>query len=265
MTAPFRKYTAWQITTSEITPTEDDLVSEVPLTIVIGDEPLTTTMQTPGDEEDLVRGLLYTEGIWKRTDEPLQWVRFEQDDQGYIHKVYLASQLTSDSVINKRSLLSVSACGICGKTEFLPASGKPLEVDAKAFTIDLEMLFGEMRAHQTLFTRTGGCHAAAAFATDHQLLGVREDIGRHNAVDKVIGMLIDQSRLRDAAVLTVSGRVSYEIIAKAFAAGIPVVAAVSSVSGLAVDYARELGITLIGFCREGRATIYSHPERLFGL
>ena len=123
-------------------------------------------------------------------------------------------------------------------------------------------MFDAMKAAQHTFHKSGGSHAAAAFTNNGELLSIREDIGRHNAVDKVIGHLINNNSLKGAKCLTVSGRISYEIISKAFAAKIPILAAVSAPSTLAVDFAKELGITLLGFCRENKATCYSHPNRI---
>jgi len=259
---PFRSYQALRMERGELRQAADDLVAEVPLSISVNGEPLTITMQTPGSEHDLVRGLLYTEGIWKSRKEEPEWTAREYDSQGYLTAVDIAMDHRHRSAISRRSLLSVAACGICGKTEFLPPEA-PARFNAGAETHDMiHELFRKMGEEQHMFHRTGGCHAAAAFHLDGSLLCVREDIGRHNAVDKVIGALLREGRLTEATTLAVSGRVSYEIVAKAFAAGIPVIAAVSSVSTLAVDMARECGITLAGFCREGRATFYSYPSRL---
>lgn len=259
-----RKYEAWQCIGPDRENRQDELVVEAPLTILVGDEPLTVTMQTPGHELDLVRGLLYTEGIWKRSDRAPQIKFTEFDSRGNITRAEVEVNDGKLSSVNKRSLLSVSACGICGKTTFEPPQRENAALNRGSLQIPVDQLFRLMRTEQFLFSATGGCHAAAAFTGQGEMLGVREDIGRHNAVDKVVGMLLTQGRLKDAFILTVSGRVSYEIIAKAFAAGIPVIAAVSSVSSLAVDFAKELGISLLGFCREGRATVYAGPERLFG-
>ena len=123
-------------------------------------------------------------------------------------------------------------------------------------------MFLMMNSKQSVFEKSGGSHAAAAFDRTGVLLSSMEDIGRHNAVDKVVGELINDSTVRKASVITVSGRISYEIIVKAFKAKIPVLCAVSAPSSLAVDYAKELGITLLAFCRDERATCYSNPERI---
>jgi len=264
MSESVRKYDAWVIRKGEGRASEDYLVVETALTITLNGEPLTVTMQTPGNELVLVRGLLYTEGIWTHKSKALMTGRIEKDKLGYVTSI---DALTDDgdetSVISKRSLLSVSACGICGKTDIRFPSGKSLRPAWTELKLDLSSLFAAMQTQQKFFALSGGCHAAAAFDQQGNLLCTFEDIGRHNAVDKVVGNLLNAGELGRASVLTVSGRVSYEIVAKSFAAGIPVIAAVSSVSSLAVDYSKELGITLVGFCREGRATIYSHPDRLF--
>ena len=165
---------------------------------------------------------------------------------------------------NSRSFLSVTSCGICGKQELdLPDQQNSVS-DA---TISLEMIFGmfqQMSSSQDAFKQSGGSHASAAFDKSGNLLTIKEDIGRHNAVDKVVGDLILSQNLHEAKCITVSGRISYEIIIKTFRAKIPVLAAVSAPSTLAVDFAKELGITLLAFCRDDRLTCYSHPQRLVG-
>ncbi len=160
--------------------------------------------------------------------------------------------------------MSVSSCGICGKTELGELSFLGKTVDSKQ-QIDAGLfseLFNKMNSKQFDFKQSGGTHAAAAFNQNGDLLSAMEDIGRHNAVDKVIGNLLYTQQLNTAKVMTVSGRISYEIVIKVFKAGIPFLAAVSAPSSLAVDYAKELGISLLGFCRDGRATCYSHPYRI---
>jgi FdhD protein len=146
-----------------------------------------------------------------------------------------------------------------GEQAFL---GKSIEAVIQFPAGSFSEMFELMNRGQHDFKQSGGTHAAAAFDSEGQLLVVREDIGRHNAVDKVIGWLLLEGRLKEAMAMTVSGRISYEITIKAFKAGIPFLAAVSAPSSLAVDYAKELGITLLGFCRQGRATCYSHPHRI---
>lgn len=242
----------------------DVLMIEVPLSISINGNAFSVTMQTPGDETDLVRGILFTEGVYKgKTDNPEIHVTSKTDD-GFISQVdVLLDESAMDmSQLNKRSLLSVASCGICGKTEIEFPFGK-LEPGTQEVSLeDILYMFSGMKKLQTAFNVSGGCHAAAVFDGEKHCLVIREDIGRHNAVDKVIGALLSDGALSKGKFLMVSGRVSYEIITKCFMAGIPFLCAVSAPSSLAVDFAKELGITLIAFCREDRATVYSHPERL---
>jgi FdhD protein len=254
-------YDAWRVNDTEGKLVSDQLVAEMPLSILLKGEPLTVTMHTPGNELALTRGLLYTEGIWKHAgNDPI--IRLIPNERsGYVETVDVEIPETDRSAINKRSLLSVSACGICGKSEFRAAHGEKLNAGT-APQAPVRQMFQKMRERQVIFQATGGCHAAAAFDADGAVLSVMEDIGRHNAVDKVIGQMLFDRTLSQARYLTVSGRVSYEIVAKAFAGGIPVITAVSSVSSLAVDFANELGITLVGFCRDERMTVYTHPGRI---
>lgn len=234
----------------------DALVVEHPLQIVINGEALSITMQTPGDEVDLVRGLLYSEDIYRHPAEPE--IKLISGDQNLIDRVELTidATLMGDGYRNSRQLLSVASCGICGRTEF---TGREGNVDrSSAFEPDaIHPLFEEMRKGQTLFSETGGCHGAAVFDKAGKILAVREDIGRHNAVDKAIGALLRGNNLKQGAILLVSGRVSYEIVSKCFMAGIPQLAAVSAPSSLAVDFSKELGVELLAFCRDGRVTRYA--------
>jgi FdhD protein len=173
--------------------------------------------------------------------------------------------------------MSVSSCGICGKTELdtFNKHAKPLESSLDSARDDISRgdneklepgliskMFGQMSSSQETFKHSGGSHAAAAFTFDGMLLSVMEDIGRHNAVDKVIGDLILKKQLANTKCMTVSGRISYEIVNKCFSAGIPFLAAVSAPSSLAVDLADQFGITLMGFCRDTKFTVYSHSERI---
>jgi FdhD protein len=238
-------------------PVTDALVLEHPLQIVINGEPLSITMQTPGDERDLVRGLLYSEDIFRDKSVDLQ-MAFEAGATGVIDRVSLEipNDILGDGYLNSRQLLSVASCGICGRTEFEGRTGSLERTSSIPFE-KIPALFEEMKSGQKLFEATGGCHGAAAFNSSGVLLALREDIGRHNAVDKVIGALIHQKQLKDAVILLVSGRVSYEIVSKCFMAGIPMLAAVSAPSTLAVDFAKELGVQLLAFCRDNRLTVYS--------
>ena len=241
---------------------EDALVMEAPLQISINGAPYTVVMRTPGDDHELIRGLLYAEDIYKE-EIPLDLKTVKEEKTGATEiNVTIETARMGSGYMNQRTLLSVSSCGVCGKQklEALHLEGKAL-VGAKTFSLeDLKYMYQLMSEEQTLFQLTGGSHATAAFNAKGELLTLKEDIGRHNALDKVIGALINENRLREASCVMVSGRVSYEIVAKAFTAKIPMIAAVSACSSLAVDYAKEFGICLIGFNRADKLTIYANPQ-----
>ncbi len=264
-TGPAPEYEGLQWKAGHWQNTTDPLIAEEALQIRINDEPFTVIMRTPGYEEDLVSGLLYTEDLYKG-QKKLNLEKVEYNERGFITSVNvnIEEEELGEGYLNSRTLLSVSSCGICGKRELddLSVKGNPFKVKEGVEAEKIPRLFASMRKEQKLFTITGGCHAAALFDADDRLLALREDVGRHNAVDKVIGAVLAMGKKGKARYLLVSGRVSYEIVTKAFRAGVPVLAAVSSPSSLAVDFAKELGITLIGFCRENRFTVYSWPQRL---
>lgn len=243
----------------------DSLTVEEALQININDKPFTVSMRTPGDDLSLVRGLLHAEGIINDILFSPEIIIKKENDSGIITvvNVNIPEDKLGYGYTNSRSLLSVSSCGICGKTELedLHFLGKTIEDSTKLDISIIHQLFKKMNAFQEGFQESGGCHAAAVFDIHGKLLYSMEDIGRHNAVDKVIGKLIDNNQLNKAKILTVSGRISYEIIIKCFKAQIPFLAAVSAPSSLAVDYAKELGITLFAFCRDHRATCYANPQR----
>lgn len=244
----------------------DALTIEEALQININNKPFTVSMRTPGDDTFLVRGMLHSEGIIKNANYIPEIILKKENDEGIVTIVELTipEQELGEGYSNSRSLLSVSSCGICGKTELADLSfmGKTIDDDSKIDSTLIGKLFDRMKVHQHDFKLSGGTHAAAAFNLNGELFCIKEDIGRHNAVDKVVGELLISKRLKKAAILTVSGRISYEIIIKCFKANIPFLAAVSAPSSLAVDYAKELGITLFAFCRSDRATCYSNPHRV---
>jgi FdhD protein len=265
-------------------PVSDALVVEVPVQLFIEEEPLTVSMCTPTHIREWAYGILFTEGIIRSADQVLS---FSEEEVHHQITIRVTLNNATQAITNKRSLLSVSACGICGKTAFEPptlrddrgadderSSMTPSDDERSSMTLrddrgaddeqssmtlreGIAQMMAQLRASQTLFEETGGCHAAGVFNKNQELLFASEDIGRHNAVDKVVGSLVIHQQLREAKYLMVSGRVSYEIVAKCFAAGIPNLAAVSSPSSLAVDYAKELGISLFAFCRENRITQYA--------
>jgi len=237
----------------------DELVVEAALQININKEPYTVVMRSPGDDFELIRGLLFAEDIYKQ-QEKLNCEIIEEKNNGFsIINVNIAKKHLGKGYLNKRTLLSVSSCGICGKKklEDINFTGKKLKKEIDFNFKKIEIMFSEMQQKQETFELSGGSHAAAIFNKNYELIVLKEDIGRHNAVDKSIGSLILNNKLNQSMCILVSGRVSYEIISKAFIAKIPVVIAVSACSSLAVDYAKEFGISLIGFSRGNKSTIYA--------
>lgn len=244
--------------------TNDTLAIEVDLSIAINDVPFTVTMQTPGNEVELARGLLYTESIYQSQRENPSIQILSKNELGFVNALNIAvpKQLLLKEFAGTRNVISASSCGMCGKTSLdniqLPALNNNSRIDP---TVVTEM-FEQVSRLQKTFIQSGGTHAAGAFTLDGKLLSMMEDIGRHNAVDKVIGDLLNQNNLAQAHCLTVSGRISYEIVHKASVAGIAYLASVSAPSSLAVDYAQASGITLMAFCRNGKLTAYSNIQRI---
>lgn len=261
-----RKYQGKKFEKDSIRSIEDALTLEEALQVNINGIPFTISMRTPGEDEALVRGLLHSEGVIKEAHYMPQMEVKKENEEGVVTiiDVTIPSAHLGEGYTNSRSLLSVSSCGICGKTELedLSFSGAKMEDGWQLEIGTLHKLFDRMNSQQFDFKQSGGTHAAAAFTMEGTLLVAMEDIGRHNAVDKVVGKLIATQQLDLAKILTVSGRISYEIVVKCFKARIPYLAAVSAPSSLAVDYAKELGITLFAFCRGERVTCYSHTHRV---
>src|SRR5665213_1554635 len=245
---------------------QDSLAAEEPLEIRIGAVPLTVTMRTPGDDLELAAGFLLTEGIIESADQ-LAGLRSAVPENGAKSNVVEAEIRDFEFAVGdlQRNFFAASSCGICGKASIEAIRRRGLRPPDRGFKIDPEILCGmpdAIRAEQAVFARTGGLHAAALFDEHGALLALREDIGRHNAVDKVVGWAVLNSMLPlNRHVLMVSGRGGFEIVQKALAAGIPVLASVSAPSSLAVKLARELGMTLIGFLRGKRFVIYSGEFR----
>ena len=254
-----KKYEGFLVNNGDSKKIIDELVVEAALQININNEAYTVVMRTPGDDFELIRGLLYAEDIYKHK-ENLNFEIIEKKENGFsIINANIDKKHLGKGYLNKRTLLSVSSCGICGKQklEDISFSGKKL-ITKNSFDIQkLEQMFDQMRNLQNTFELSGGSHAAALFNNNYNILTLKEDIGRHNAVDKAIGHLINNNNLNNINCMLVSGRVSYEIISKAFIAKIQIVVAVSACSTLAVDFAKEFGISLIGFSRGKKATIYS--------
>jgi FdhD protein len=240
----------------------DDLTIEEPLEICIGRETLATTMRTPGHDDELSAGFLVSEAIVREREE-IANISSDRDNKVIIDlKDGVKLKLNS----TKRFGIISSSCGLCGKTNIDAIRQNFPAITAKEIRVDIETLLSlpeKLRNAQSDFARTGGIHAAGIFGVDGELKIAREDIGRHNAVDKAIGRaFLDGSLPLDRHLLLVSGRASFEMLQKALAAGIPIVAAVSAPSTLAVSFARESKQTLIGFLRPPSFNIYSHIERV---
>jgi FdhD protein len=247
-----------------------DLVAvEEPLEIRIDGRALGVTMRTPGHDEELAAGLLLAEGVITRPQDigSIAVCRHPENlEERNVVTVYLREGLTPDWERLRRSLLTNSSCGLCGKAsiESLTTRARPLPAGrARIEAGTLIALPARLRGRQEVFAATGGLHAAGLFTTDGTLEVLREDVGRHNAVDKVIGTTLLEKRFPpESRVLLVSGRASYEIVQKAAVARIPIIAAVSAPSSLAVGLADAMGVTLVGFLRGDGFNIYSHPRRI---
>jgi len=247
---------------------DDSLVGEEPLEIRVGGEPISVTMRTPGHDLELAPGFLFTEGLIA-SREQIASVRHDSDSrQSGANRVCveLARGTVLDMEASRRNFYATSSCGVCGKVSIDAVhlhNILPLETDR---TIDPETLCRLpelMREAQHVFSRTGALHAAGLFNLNGELQLLREDVGRHNAVDKVVGwaLLNDLVPLSDS-LLMVSGRSGFEIVQKALVAGIPVLASVSAPSDLAVKLARKFNMTLVGFLRGRRFVVYSGAGRL---
>ena len=239
----------------------DDLAAESPLEIRVQRRGVSVTLRTPGHDDELAAGFLLTEGIIKNAGDIIGVIPGGEESVDVI----LAPHVQIDFARLTRHVFTSSSCGLCGKASIdaVRAQFPPVISTVTIQATTIQAMPEKLRAAQETFDRTGGLHAAALFNATGELLVLREDVGRHNAVDKVLGrMLFDGKLPLDRHVLLVSGRTSFEIMQKALAAGVPVVAAVSAPSNLAAEFAEESGQTLIGFLREGRMNIYAHPERV---
>ncbi|HXW62573.1 MAG TPA: formate dehydrogenase accessory sulfurtransferase FdhD [Candidatus Acidoferrales bacterium] len=251
---------------------QDYLAAEEPLEIQVGDRPLSVTMRTPGNDLELAAGFLFTEGLVTQRAQIIT-LDYGIDDgeknRDNVIRVVLAPDAAPDLEKMRRHFFAASSCGICGKASIDSVRARTLEPPNPDFRFDREVLLRlpeSLRASQAVFGRTGGLHAAALFDAEGALQVLREDIGRHNAVDKVVGWALLNGQIPlSNSVLLVSGRGGFEIVQKAIVAGLPVVASVSAPSSLAVQLARELRQTLVGFLRGSRFVIYAGEERITGI
>lgn len=262
----------WKYRDGKASRVEDDLVVEEPLEIRVRGRSVVVTMRTPGpgDQHDshdaeLAAGFLLSEGLIKSADDIARIDPCTREATGNIINVFLSPGIEVDFDRLSRNVFSSSSCGVCGKAtlESLHHQFDPIRSECCVSPDLLESLPTKLRDAQACFDRTGALHAAGLFDMNGHLLIVREDVGRHNAVDKVLGhALLERMPALNNHVLLVSGRVSFEIVQKALAGGVPVVAAVSAPSSLAVDLAMDAGITLIGFLRDGRMNVYCGEARI---
>ncbi|HLJ16078.1 MAG TPA: formate dehydrogenase accessory sulfurtransferase FdhD [Bryobacteraceae bacterium] len=246
---------------------QDELAAEEPLEMRAGRYSLGVTLRTPGNDEELVAGFLASEGIISRP-EHLVAQRLPQNgvSERNLVRVTLDPRVRVKARGTARRFSAGSACGVCGKASIAQLRRRGLRPPEESTRFNPDILCElpeKLRAAQAVFGRTGGLHAAALFDAAGSLLVLREDIGRHNAVDKVIGWAFLNGRWPlSGHILLVSGRGGFEIVQKSIAAGIPLLASVSAPSSLAVQLAREFGMTLVGFLRGRRFVVYSHEERL---
>ncbi|MCX5072518.1 formate dehydrogenase accessory sulfurtransferase FdhD [Streptomyces sp. NBC_00513] len=251
----------------------DTLVAEEPLEIRLNGKPLAITMRTPGDDFALAVGFLVSEGVLAHASD-VQAVTYcegataDGSNTYNVVNVQLAAGVPVPDITLERNVYTTSSCGLCGKasldavrtaSRFPGIGADPVRVSAEL----LSLLPDRLRAAQKVFDRTGGLHAAGLFSAEGELIDLREDVGRHNAVDKIVGRALQAGRLPlSGSVLLVSGRASFELAQKAVMAGIPVLAAVSAPSSLAVDLAVETGLTLVGFLRGPDMNIYAGEQRV---
>lgn len=256
---------------------EDVLAVEEPLEIRIRPaeggpaSSFVTTMRTPGNDEELAAGLLFAEGVLEGREEligleRLTDPRIDSELKANVLIAALGSEAFARAAKLQRGTVMGSACGVCGKTSIenvIPSDRPPLSSPLRVTPETLYGLPERLRDRQSIFARTGGLHAAGLFSFEGALEEIREDIGRHNATDKVIGTFLLRGELPlSDRILLVSGRAGFEIVQKAFAAGIPIVASVSAPSSLAVALAETGGVTLVGFLRERRFNVYANAQRV---
>ncbi len=244
---------------------QDDVVVEEPLEIRVNGERLAVTMRTPGDDFDLAAGFLWTEGIIQSAGEIGTIAYCPDEDQPELKNIINVGLVDRDRKLeSSRRLWSNSSCGLCGKAA-LEAIHQVCRPVSSTLNVEYDVLYSfpsRLREEQSNFERTGGIHAAALFDSAGRLLVLREDIGRHNAADKVLGAALRTGLPVTESIMMVSGRLGFEIAQKALVAGVPVVASISAPSSLAVELADDFGMTTVGFLRGRSMNVYTHPERI---
>lgn len=260
----------------EATEVDDLVVVEEPLEIRLGYGPendrkqlsLSVTMRTPGKDEELTIGFLFSEGIINSKADVLS-VKYCEDlgkheQRENIMRAELGPSIELDPSVFKRNFYTTSSCGVCGKASIDQVKvhceriGGNIKINKRL----LHQIPSKLQEAQIVFKHTGGLHASAMFDLEGNLLFFREDVGRHNALDKVLGYSVISGTTLSDSLLLLSGRISFELVQKAARAGIPIIAAVGAPSSLAVELADEVGITLVGFLKKDKFNVYTHPNRL---
>ena len=243
----------------------DHVAVEAPLEVRLNGQPFSVIMRTPGTDRELTLGFLFSEGLVRRRADVQ---RVDLDESVGVANVVFErgrADAVAEALGQRRQVAMHSSCGLCGRRnlESLEINARPLAGEWSVETATIDGLPTTLHAAQPAFAQTGGLHAAGLFDLEGRLVASAEDVGRHNAVDKLVGRMFEGGRLPlSRLLLLVSGRASFEIVQKAWLAGIPLVAAVSAPSSLAVDLACQAGMTLLGFVRDGRFNVYAHPDRV---
>jgi len=243
----------------------DRLVVEEPLEIQVETRPISVTMRTPGNDEELAAGFLLTEGLISNRDQIAKIVPYPRNPKGNAINFHLRPDIQIDFAKLTRHVFASSSCGLCGAAtiDAVHKTFPPVQAAVSITAKELLELPRKLRKEQGAFDLTGGLHAAGLFTLRGDPIVIREDVGRHNAVDKVLGhALLNHLLPLDSAILVVSGRASFEIMQKALGGRIPIIVAVSAPSSLAVDFAEKSGQTLIAFTRNDRFNVYTHQQRV---
>lgn len=272
--SPFRRVKVTRVGRAADRGREDLAAAEEPLEVRLHGKPFAVIMRTPGEDRELAAGFLLSEEVIRSSDDLGAVEHCRHPDHPDVHNivdVYLVGDLAarvSEHLEQRRNILTSSSCGLCGRLtiDSLRCRLAPLAYTETLNRDVVAALPRTLRARQAIFDETGGLHAAGLFTLEGECRRSAEDVGRHNAVDKVIGaMLFEDCVPLQGHALAVSGRASYEIVQKAWFAGIPIVCAISAPSSLAIELAEEAGITLLGFVRDGGFNLYTHPSRIAGV
>ena len=269
--SPRRAVTVLRFTPSGAVEQQDEAAAEEPLEIRLHDRPFAVVMRTPGADRELAAGFLLSEGVISSADDLGALEHCRHPDHPHVHNVVNAfllgdaSHALSERLAERRNVVANASCGVCGRTSIDSLKVRVASIEARSIIAPevMRSLPDRLRARQPIFDRTGALHAAGVFTMAGECLTIAEDVGRHNAVDKVIGtMMLDGHLPLTGHALVVSGRSSYEIVQKAWVAGLEIICAVSAPSSLAIELAQEAGVTLAGFARGDAFNVYSHASRV---